>query len=366
MTAKSDLSLLEVPVDPQRISSFQDALTKWFGDEGKSYPWRETVDPYAILVSELMLQQTRIQTVLEKRYFERWMEKFPDMESLALAKEEEVLKAWEGLGYYNRARNLQKTAAVITKTYGGTFPEDYSQILTLPGVGPYTAGAVYSFAFGKRAPIVDGNIIRVLTRLFSYPGAVDTSEGIKQLWFWAEKMTPQENVRIYNSAIMELGQSICSRSAPRCNECPVLEWCQSGNLGEAEQYPVKAKSTKITRKQEHVVVIRKGSRVFLVKEEGTRRKGLWRLPEVDEAQASGLKVLFTSIYFITRYKVNLVVHSANDFKTSHLSEQTRENGRWFDIFPTLEDLPPLGAPYRKALIELGKMSKNHNKKDSDK
>lgn len=150
---------------PSEVMSFQQSVVKWFQDEGADYPWRRTSDPYAILVSEMMLQQTRIATVLERKYFERWMRDFPTTGALANAPEEKVLKAWEGLGYYNRARNLQKAARVVESEHAGKFPETLERILRLPGIGRYTAGAVASFAFERKAPIVDGNILRVLSRI---------------------------------------------------------------------------------------------------------------------------------------------------------------------------------------------------------
>ncbi len=150
------------------VLRYQAALIQWFEKEGKTYPWRETEDPYPILVSELMLQQTQIATVLGKGYFQRWMIRFPTWHELAEAEEDDLLKTWEGLGYYNRARNLQKTARAVISGHAGEFPRDYDSILNLPGVGPYTAGAVMSFAFDQKAAIVDGNVIRVLSRMFGY------------------------------------------------------------------------------------------------------------------------------------------------------------------------------------------------------
>ena len=202
------------PLDDQK--AFAKTLVTWFEKGGKDYPWRRTHDPYAVLVSELMLQQTQITTVLSRRYFENWMEKFPTPEALAAAPEEEILKAWEGLGYYRRARNLQKAAAAITSEHGGKFPRDLESILELPGVGRYTAGAVKSFAFGDSAAIVDGNIARVLARLFDFHEEIDSTSGLQKLWDWAEALVPKEKAREYNSGLMELGQTLCSVAAPDC------------------------------------------------------------------------------------------------------------------------------------------------------
>lgn len=341
------------------VRGFQNILIQWFKNEGKSYPWRETRDPYAILVSELMLQQTRIQTVLDRRYFENWMEKFPDPETLAEAGEEALLKAWEGLGYYNRARHLQKAAKKIVDEYDGRFPERLEEILELPGVGRYTAGAVFSFAFGKRAPIVDGNVVRVLSRLFSFSEPVDKPAGLKQLWDWAEEMTPEKEVREYNSAIMELGQSLCTRSNPKCGECPVGEWCRARKEEMQESLPVKVGKTPITRKREDVVLLLDGSKVFLVQERGKRRNGLWKLPGCVSSDDLALPVVAETRYSITRYRVELVVHRGDGEALCRILSEETVNGQWFEYGSSGRDLPPMGSPYRKVLDETIEKRKNY-------
>jgi len=343
------------------VRGFQNILIQWFKNEGKSYPWRETRDPYAILVSELMLQQTRIQTVLDRRYFESWMEKFPDPETLAGAEEEDLLKAWEGLGYYNRARNLQKAARKIVTEYDGRFPERLEEILELPGVGRYTAGAVFSFAFGKRAPIVDGNVVRVLSRLFSFSEPVDKPAGLRQLWEWAEEMTPEKSAREYNSAIMELGQSLCTRSNPKCEECPVEEWCRSRKEETQELFPVKAGKTQITRKREEVVLLLDGSKVFLAQETGSRRNGLWKLPECLNSDDLALPVVTETVYSITRYRVELVVHQGDEEALRRILSDKARGGQWFECGASGKDLPPMGSPYRKVLDETIEKRKNYKR-----
>ncbi|MEC8942749.1 MAG: A/G-specific adenine glycosylase, partial [Verrucomicrobiota bacterium] len=194
----------------RNVRAFRRALLRWFDQCGADYPWRRTTDPYAILVSEVMLQQTTIGAVIQNRRFERFLEEFPDLRALAGASESELLRSWEGLGYYNRVRNLQKTARTILETHGGVFPADPSVLESLPGIGRYTAGAVASFAFDHPAPIVEANITRVLSRLFSYREPIDTPDSRSQLWSWAEALLPPCNARAFNSAFMELGQSHCS------------------------------------------------------------------------------------------------------------------------------------------------------------
>ncbi len=329
----------------EAISGWQRALIVWFEKHGKSYPWRDTNDPYAILVSEIMLQQTQIKTVLDRRYFEDWMTKFSDLETLAGASEEQVLKAWEGLGYYNRGRNLQKAAIFITRELGGIFPNSPSGVAKLPGVGPYTAGAVCSFAFNLPTPVVDGNVIRVLTRVFKILEPVDTTPVKKQLWNRAEALTSLSNPRIYNSAIMELGQTICTKGSPSCGKCPVSEWCQSKNDPVAHLLPIKKTKVEITRKSEYVLLLKEGEKVFLTQETGSRRKGLWKLPEFEPQTLADLEEIGSIHYPITRYLVEMRVFTSLESKQI-LKLSKKYLGKWFDV---RMPLPPMGAPYLRIL-----------------
>lgn len=327
------------------IASFQKALTGWFRSCGRDYPWRRTRDPYAILVSEAMLQQTRIATVLERGYFTRWMVAFPGWRELASAEEEKVLKLWEGLGYYNRARNLRKAAVIVMRDHGGELPPNHDIILSLPGVGRYTAGALLSFAFNKSAPIVDGNVSRVFSRQFACEVPVDTSDGLRIAWKWAETLTPSREPRVYNSAVMELGQRICTRSSPDCAVCPVESSCRARQLGRVEDFPVKKVRTKITAHEERVILATRDGMVLLCPESGTRRKGLWRLPEVSEDGSADLDEILRFDYAITRYRITLRVFPP---PAAGVTENDWAGAHWFSLFRE-ENLPPLGSPYLKAL-----------------
>lgn len=343
------VDIISIPFSNEELQGWRVSLSQWFGEVGKVYPWRKTSDPYEILVSELMLQQTQVKTVLDREYFENWLEKFPDLISLAGAEEEEVLKAWEGLGYYNRARNLQKTAKLIVKQHNGQFPTDYQDILALPGVGQYTAGAVSSFAFNENQAVVDGNVIRVLSRCFDYAAPIDTTASKKQIWNWAEQLTDPENPRIYNSAIMELGQTICRKSHPNCENCPVAQFCASSDDPEsASNLPVKSKSTKITEKKESVFFLCKNQKIFLCQEQGTKRKGLWRLPPLDPSTRKAAQPTVKFTYPITRYRVELSVFTTDEVDVKPVLPEITKNssGAWFNLD---EPLPPLGAPYLKAI-----------------
>lgn len=366
------LSILTKPDETAAAATerFRETVADWFDREGRSYPWRKTRDPYAVLVSELMLQQTRIATVLERGYYERWMARFPDWAALAEAEENELLKFWEGLGYYNRARNLQRAARKVLERFGGRCPRDLDDILSLPGVGRYTAGAVASFAFGIDAPIVDGNVVRVLARLASYDGAVDASEGKRAIWALAESLTPSDRVRSYNSGIMELGQRVCRKSDPLCERCPISEFCRARLAGVVDAIPQKSARPKITRVVERVgLLVRNGTDsrdparpssrgpVFLTPETGGRRRGLWRLPEISEETAADLVEILRFPYAITRYRVDLRVFRVPDGTPFEGLLKEDSGGEWFDLADPGR-WPPLGSPFRKAILKYLEISES--------
>lgn len=331
------------------IGSFREQLLDWFSTEAREYPWRGGSDPYAILVSELMLQQTQIATVLSKGYFQRWMEKFPDWQSLADAEEGEVLKVWEGLGYYSRARNLQRAARVVIGGHGGVFPRHWDQVLKIPGVGPYTAGAVLSIAYGLRFPVVDGNVARVLARVFALAEPVNGAAGSRRLRDWATLLVPPDRPGDFNAALMELGQRICRPANPECAACPLANLCRARHEGTIGDYPVKKPAPGVTRIVEHVVLARRAGKVFLCPETGSRRRGLWRLPESREEDVADLEELISFDYVITRYRVRLRV-----FAASPAWEPLRggiPEGGWFSVSDPAS-WPALGSPYRKVLDRL--------------
>ena len=327
-------------IDPlEDPAAFRRALAGWFGSHGKDYPWRRTRDPYAILVSEVMLQQTQIATVLGRGFYTRFLERFPDTATLAVAGDDELLKAWEGLGYYRRARMLREAARAVEDGHGGHFPDDFDAILALPGVGRYTAGAVLSFAFGKPAPIVDGNVARVLSRLLDSADPIDAGPTMKRLWEVAGDLLDSTDPRTHNSALMELGQSHCRPGVPDCLGCPVGRFCR---CAEPAALPVKAKRVKATEVDEDLVFLRRGDRVLLRKLEEGRRAGMWRLPE---GEGRG-EALYQGKYGITRYRVTMRVRSAEKGRRPKSGES------WQDI-DDLADLviPPADRKALRALLQ---------------
>ena len=219
---------------PSRLSS---KLLHWYRLHKRILPWRGHPDPYAVWVSEIMLQQTRVETVIP--YFEKWMQLFPAVTALANASEQSVLNAWEGLGYYSRARNLHKAAKIIAQTYDGEIPRDLNELSRLPGIGRYTLGAIASIAFNMSVPALDGNIKRVYARFFDLSEPVDSPQGDKLLWEIAGNYLPQKHAGDYNQALMDLGATICIPRNPRCLICPLMTLCKARENGTQDERPVK-------------------------------------------------------------------------------------------------------------------------------
>jgi len=219
---------------------FAAALLAWFDQQAADLPWRENThapDPYRVWLSEIMLQQTQISTVIP--YFNRFLAAFPDVRALAAAPLDDVLKQWEGLGYYSRARNLHQTARIVASQHNGRFPGSAAELQSLPGIGRYTAGAIASICYGERAPVLDGNVIRVFARLLDLPDDVTQSATKTKLWQLAADWLPAGRTGAYNQALMELGQTICRPRAPRCDVCPLRTHCAAYAAGTQAQRPVK-------------------------------------------------------------------------------------------------------------------------------
>jgi A/G-specific adenine glycosylase len=252
-------------------------LLRWYRKAARDLPWRRTKDPYAIWVSETMLQQTQVETV--KPYYERFLKRFPTVEALAAADIDTVLKLWEGLGYYSRARNFHKAARQIVDRFAGKLPQTRDELLSLPGIGPYTAGAVASIAFGRREPLVDGNVARVLCRLCLIRKDPKPPATRRLLWDIAAELLPRRDVGSFNQALMELGSQICVPRKPRCDMCPLRQVCQAQISNLQDEIPVRGRTRKIPSYVVAVAVIFKRGRILIDKRkpEGLLG-GLWEFP----------------------------------------------------------------------------------------
>jgi A/G-specific adenine glycosylase len=257
--------------------SLSEHILYWYSQHARSLPWRGHPDPYAVWVSEIMLQQTRVEAVIP--YFERWMEKFPTVKALARASEGEVLSAWEGLGYYSRARNLHRAAQMVVEEYNGEIPREPDRLRRLPGIGRYTAGAIASIAFGEDAAALDGKIRRVLARVFNVDLIANSTPGERRLWSLAEQHLPAGRAGEYNQALMDLGATICTPREPRCLLCPLQEICQARALGIQEQRPVLPQKPEIPHYLVTAAVIRRDGEVLIARRPSKGLLGgMWEFP----------------------------------------------------------------------------------------
>lgn len=280
-------------MDPHAIAT---AVVAHYRKVKRDLPWRRTRDPYAIWVSEIMLQQTRVATVIP--YWERWMAKFPTVTALAKAPLDDVLAAWAGLGYYSRARNLHRGAQTIGTTWRGALPRHAAELRTVPGIGPYTAGAIASIAYGERAPLVDGNVARVLARVFGITLDIKSTAGGKALWARAGELMTALPARAapgdLNQGLMELGATVCSPTQPRCLVCPLAKLCTANASGRTDQLPVvpaRKKQADLPLLAWTLVWITRGDQIVLVRRapEGLFG-GLWELPPLDVAERLGVTI----------------------------------------------------------------------------
>ena len=262
---------------PERLDAIAAALATWWKKHDRDMPWRRTSDPYAIWISEVMLQQTQVATVIP--YYQRWMARFPEVAALAAAPQDDVLKCWEGLGYYSRARNLHKAAGEVMARFAGRLPPDVGDLLTLPGVGRYTAGAIASIAFGLDEPVLDGNVERVLCRALAIRTNPRQARTARTLWSAARRLIPPGRASEVNQALMDLGATLCTRRKWSCDPCPLAAVCIAHARGLQDVLPAKPKRPPTPHHTIAVGVIRKRGRVLI----GRRRQdamlgGLWEFP----------------------------------------------------------------------------------------
>ena len=334
--------------DSQWRSRFRRRLKTWFTKNARDLPWRETCDPYAVWVSEIMLQQTQVETV--KSYFARFMTELPTVGALADADEERVLRLWEGLGYYRRARQLHKAAKVIVEEHAGKFPTDVESLQKLPGIGRYTAGAIASIAFDERAPILEANTVRLFARLMAVREVPTSTPAQKQLWAFAEAILPKADIGHFNQALMELGALVCTPRAPACDACPVMSLCPTFAQGLQDAIPAAKQKMQFEDVREAAVVIRRNGSVLLRRCcDGERWAGLWDFPRVsitgesnNDADEITAKVagqigapielgqhLTTLKHGVTRYRITLTCYAG-----ICSAKRFRGNGteiRWIDV-----------------------------------
>ena len=272
-------------------------LVAWFRENRRPLPWRIQYDPYQVWVSEVMLQQTQVETALP--YYERFIAEFPDARTLANATEEQVLKLWAGLGYYSRARNLLAAARIVAHEHAGQVPDDYETLRTLPGVGQYMAGAILSIAFNRPYPVVDGNVRRVLSRLHGWADATP-----KRLWEAAEALVHQDEPRYVNQAIMELGAKVCTFKSPRCLTCPVQSFCTAFKTGKQHAIPCVKKRPETIRIQLFAVVQSESGRYLM-----RQSRGLWEFPMFNDLPHGVLTKAGTCRHTITHHRLEVSVYT---------------------------------------------------------
>ncbi len=337
---------------------FSSALLKWYHQHKRDLPWRRTKDPYKIWISEIMLQQTTVNTVIA--YYDRWIKEFPDVKNVAQAKADKLLKMWQGLGYYNRVRNIQKAAQMIVLEFKGKVPDQVEQLRKLPGFGPYTTGAVLSIAFDKRFPIVDANVRRVFMRILAIQKLINPKVD-QEIYQYLDQILPLKQVGDFNQGLMELGALICRPKEPLCSLCPVKDFCRAYKQGIQEIIPLVQK--KIVKEVKAVIgIIQKGNKFFIQQRPS---KGLladlWEFPggkvesketleqalirEIKEelnTEVMNFKKMGQVVHFYTEFKVNL-----NVFNIEIKSDpKTELKHRWV----TMKDLSKYAMPSGSAKI----------------
>jgi A/G-specific adenine glycosylase len=319
------------------ITKFRRALASWHRRNGRHLPWRKTRDPYAILVSEFMLQQTQVATVIP--YYEAWLRTFPNFASLARASENDVLRVWQGLGYYARARNLHATARAVLQNHRGHFPRSIDRMRRLPGIGEYTAHAVASFAFNQSVPIVEANTARVLARVFNSRKSIDSAAGRKTLWQRAANLCPMSGSRAFNSGLLDLGALICVPRNPKCDLCPVKAFCQAQN---PVTLPVR-KSRPQTKKlvEAYGLIVRRGR--ILLERSRHRWRGMWILPPLQfDSSTFQSRPVYKSVFPFTHHRITLAVYR------HPAPRKIAPEQQWVQA---IEDVP-MPSPHRRAIEAL--------------
>ncbi|MCC6713684.1 MAG: A/G-specific adenine glycosylase [Gammaproteobacteria bacterium] len=341
---------------------FAPALLRWFDGHGRTQlPWQHERSPYRVWLSEIMLQQTQVATVIP--YYERFLARFPDVRTLAAAPLDDVLALWAGLGYYARARNLHRCAEAVVRAHGGEFPHDIDALTTLPGIGRSTAGAILAFSSGQRHPILDGNVRRVLARYHAVEGPPSAGAVENRLWEFADLHTPAARVADYTQAIMDLGATVCTRTGPRCAICPLARDCRACNDGAVDRYPAARARKQAPVRSRRFLIVRRGSGHILLEARPPTGiwGGLWSLPEIDThagadswCEAHGLRVRRSTSWAVMRHTFShfhLDIHPLLlEVKTSTRAIMDGDRWLWYKDGDAIEIGLP--APVRRLLDRL--------------
>lgn len=303
------------------------SLIKWYEANKRELPWRDISDPYRIWISEIILQQTRVNQGLS--YYLRFIERFPDVKALAIANEDEVLKYWQGLGYYSRARNLHKTAQIIAEKHKGKFPNSYTDIVLLKGIGAYTAAAVCSFAYNQAYAVVDGNVYRVLSRLFAIETPIDSNKAKKEFSELATNLLDKSKPGIHNQAIMEFGALQCIPVQPDCNACPFQKTCKAYKLDLVDKLPIKASKTKVRERFFNYFLIQYQSKIYIQKRtEKDIWQNLYELPLIESNKLFEPEEIGTND-FLTNIENIEISSTTSTFK--HILSHQRIFARFFSV-----------------------------------
>lgn len=328
------------------MTDFVLQITDWYRQNARILPWRSTTNPYFIWLSEVILQQTRVDQGLN--YYLRFTETFPTITDLANAEEDQVLKLWQGLGYYSRARNLHTTAKIVQENYQGEFPNNYNEILALKGIGPYTAAAIASFAFNLPHAVVDGNVYRVLSRYYGIDTPIDSTEGKKLFQTLADELIPKDHPALFNQASMEFGAIYCTPNNPPCENCMLLDTCASGRNGLANKRPVKVSKTKVRNRYLHYFHLVSNDEIA-VRKRGSNDvwEGLYEFPVI-ETDTPDLKtdqipswindineVAYTAKHILSHQRIHARFYRISTLKQERFSDQDLQ---WVD-HETFELLP---------------------------
>ena len=308
---------------------FSDILSQWYAINKRDLPWRSTVNPYYIWLSEIILQQTRVDQGLP--YYLKFIDTFPVVADLANADEDLVLKLWQGLGYYSRARNLQFSAKLILSEFGGNFPDNHADILKLKGVGPYTAAAISSFSFGLPFAVLDGNVIRVLSRVFGIQTPFDTAAGKKQFQKLAQELLDKKNPAEYNQAIMEFGALQCVPKSPKCNDCPIVNDCIAFNTNTVSLLPVKSKKLKVKNRFLHFLVVNKNNEVLIGKRNSGIWQGLYEFPFLEFDENLNEKSVLKSPLWINFFKDSVKQISSISEEYIHKLSHQKIHAKFWEI-----------------------------------